>query len=366
MLLFHDRTTLAATIHRSRDLCPDSNHKTCGQGLPDNFCCPTDTVCLALAANTTAICCPKGQSCLKIQPFTCNIQAQNVTAHPDSPALTTALGADLPTCGRTIAGSATCCPFGFQCLSSAGVRACVMAEDQSVYSTLLSQTEGIVATVTGTTAATQATASTATTPTAASTTVAAATSTSTASPAISIDTKAAESSRGGLVAGSVIAFLVLMMGLGIVAWANRGRILDYFRGKSALRSWPRRRHAPPRSYNIPRTDSTKVPQSRGGKWSQHLGGYPKLDQVSFYAELDGTKAYQSTGQASGSCDALSPVELPAFPLSFSLWSQQQHNRRSIRDSNATIPLPPGASFVPLYRFPPIKRPGRPNDQDNFF
>ncbi|KAI0600540.1 hypothetical protein F4775DRAFT_69610 [Biscogniauxia sp. FL1348] len=90
--------------------CPQGDYLPCGQGLPGNFCCESKHTCIALASSTTALCCPRGSSCLVIQPITCDIQFQNVTAFPESEVFTTNLSKPLPTCGK-----GTCCPFGFRC-----------------------------------------------------------------------------------------------------------------------------------------------------------------------------------------------------------------------------------------------------------
>ncbi len=101
--------------------CPGLNFNPCGQGLPDNFCCPSTTKCLSLAANTTAVCCPVGSICHRIAPTTCQIQFMNVSAYPAGTILTVDLTSELPTCGDG------CCPFGYSCLG--GV--CVVNADQS-------------------------------------------------------------------------------------------------------------------------------------------------------------------------------------------------------------------------------------------
>ncbi|EFQ29802.1 uncharacterized protein GLRG_04946 [Colletotrichum graminicola M1.001] len=69
--------------------------------MADYFCCPSDTTCLVLAENTTALCCPKGASCDVISPIICDITAQNVIENPTSPIHTTKLKESLPSCGNT-------------------------------------------------------------------------------------------------------------------------------------------------------------------------------------------------------------------------------------------------------------------------
>lgn len=114
---------------RDDSLCLVSNYTPCGGGAPDNFCCPRDTKCMVVAANTTALCCPNG-SCGKLEPITCNVGYQNVTAYPDAPIHTVALEKELPKCGKQ------CCPFGYKCNSQTQ---CVLSDDESDYTTLVPQ-----------------------------------------------------------------------------------------------------------------------------------------------------------------------------------------------------------------------------------
>ncbi|KAH8652517.1 hypothetical protein BX600DRAFT_472744 [Xylariales sp. PMI_506] len=90
--------------------CVTDNYSPCGSDLPNDFCCPSGTVCLSAAENTTAICCPDGADCTTIQPITCDIQLQNATLYPESSVHTTLLSYSLPECGDN-----TCCPFGYRC-----------------------------------------------------------------------------------------------------------------------------------------------------------------------------------------------------------------------------------------------------------
>jgi len=114
----------ANRLFERQSTCPDSNFVTCSQaGLPADFCCPTGQTCIPLAANTTVLCCPNGQDCSTIKTIPCEIQLQNITAHPDNTLKTTVLNEALPTCGSA------CCPFGFTCNSSGD---CVMSADQTV------------------------------------------------------------------------------------------------------------------------------------------------------------------------------------------------------------------------------------------
>ncbi|KAI1490367.1 hypothetical protein F5X96DRAFT_556265 [Biscogniauxia mediterranea] len=108
--------------------CPQGDYLPCGQGLPGNFCCESGQTCLALAGSTTALCCPRGSSCSVIQPITCDIQFQNVTAFPESEIFTTNLSQPLPACGK-----GTCCPFGFRCN---GEETCIIETANTTNTTL--------------------------------------------------------------------------------------------------------------------------------------------------------------------------------------------------------------------------------------
>ncbi|KAL3417801.1 hypothetical protein PVAG01_10812 [Phlyctema vagabunda] len=110
-------------IFQRQSTCPESSFKRCPQaGLPANFCCDPDTTCIALAGNTTVLCCPAGQTCATIAPIPCDITAQNATLHPNNALKTTALSGVLAECGN----NNLCCPFGYSC----GDGACKLNPDQ--------------------------------------------------------------------------------------------------------------------------------------------------------------------------------------------------------------------------------------------
>ncbi|PBP25770.1 hypothetical protein BUE80_DR003301 [Diplocarpon rosae] len=98
----------SVTARSSNDLlerqstCPDTSQSRCAQsGLPDNFCCPSNSNCVPLAGNTTVLCCPAGTTdCSTIKPITCDISSQNVTLHPDNALKTTALDVPLTSCNN--------------------------------------------------------------------------------------------------------------------------------------------------------------------------------------------------------------------------------------------------------------------------
>ncbi|ORY71576.1 uncharacterized protein BCR38DRAFT_404646 [Pseudomassariella vexata] len=104
---------IAAPAKAAKASCAVDGYSPCSSSLPADFCCPSSTTCVSVASNTTAICCPKSQICDEIQPITCDIDKQNVTAFPESPLHTTNLEESLPTCGK-----GNCCPFGYRCNSS--------------------------------------------------------------------------------------------------------------------------------------------------------------------------------------------------------------------------------------------------------
>ncbi|KAJ5895036.1 hypothetical protein N7495_006727 [Penicillium taxi] len=106
----------------SRDSNCPSSYKSCSSKLPDTFCCPSSSTCISLDDDSSAICCPSGSTCDYISPIICDIQEQNVTAHPKSPIHTTKLGDSLTTCGDA------CCPFGYTCQ---GESTCVLNKKTS-------------------------------------------------------------------------------------------------------------------------------------------------------------------------------------------------------------------------------------------
>jgi len=96
------------------------------------FCCPNNHSCLALAGNTTLLCCPvdpdtPNGGCKRIEPIICDIASQDANKTPGSFVKTLALTGALPRCQK----SGQCCPFGFTCAFDGGKDVCVMDEDQS-------------------------------------------------------------------------------------------------------------------------------------------------------------------------------------------------------------------------------------------
>ncbi|KAI1056038.1 hypothetical protein LB507_001804 [Fusarium sp. FIESC RH6] len=115
--------------HQERDgSCPISGDHWCGNDLPGDFCCSSDSVCKVLAANTTTLCCPKNSKgeCEVILPITCQIERQNPLTNPSAEVKSLALNQELKRCG-TKNGSKRCCPFGYSCR---GDKECVLDKDQ--------------------------------------------------------------------------------------------------------------------------------------------------------------------------------------------------------------------------------------------
>ncbi|KAL1855925.1 hypothetical protein VTK73DRAFT_8420 [Phialemonium thermophilum] len=118
-------TSQAATRDTASSSCLAGFSQCQPQGqLPANFCCPSDSRCVVLAANTTALCCPSGNDCRSIEPISCYLSLQDAAAFPEALVKTIALSGSLSHCG-----DGTCCPFGYSCR---GGTACVMDADQDV------------------------------------------------------------------------------------------------------------------------------------------------------------------------------------------------------------------------------------------
>ena len=96
---------------RQTSTCADSSFSRCADTkLPSDFCCSADSTCISLDSSSSALCCPKGADCSKIQPISCELSFQDVSGRPDAAIKTTRLDEKLATCG-----SNTCCPFGYTC-----------------------------------------------------------------------------------------------------------------------------------------------------------------------------------------------------------------------------------------------------------
>ncbi|KAL8787828.1 MAG: hypothetical protein Q9213_002015 [Squamulea squamosa] len=98
-------------VSRQTSTCASSGYSPCNKpGIPSNFCCPAATTCTVFNNDKSVICCPNGRDCKTISPLTCDLNAQNATAHPSNQLHSTDLTGTLQTCG-----TGTCCPRGFTC-----------------------------------------------------------------------------------------------------------------------------------------------------------------------------------------------------------------------------------------------------------
>ncbi|RCI15599.1 hypothetical protein L249_3626 [Ophiocordyceps polyrhachis-furcata BCC 54312] len=84
-----------AQAQSSTDYCAETGFQHCA-GFGPSFCCPQDSVCVALAAKTTLLCCPVGRSCDVIRPITCDVREQDPARNPRAPLKTALLGQELP------------------------------------------------------------------------------------------------------------------------------------------------------------------------------------------------------------------------------------------------------------------------------
>ena len=340
------------------------DYNLCGQGLPVNFCCSPDTQCIALASNTTALCCPLGFDCNAITPTTCSTELMNAENHPQSPILTTALDAELPSCGK-----GTCCPFGYECVTTGGALRCVMAKNQAVYTSLVPQQTKSVTTTSRATMTTSSTSATTTADPVTSMAPSSATTTATADTITKPESAGASGRSAGLIAGSVVAVIVLLVGLTFIVW-NRRRKLRDFRSKPAKElppyqnqhkhPWPYQQPPTYPAYAFPKTDPMKGPHQIPPKFCKTLTVSPAYAPVEAFAELPTMTPQPPLPQPH---NPPSPIELPASPVSFSMWSRQQETeaRRSARKSRRTILKPPQVALVPLSRFAPTRRSGHPDD-----
>lgn len=101
-----------------------SDGNACGQELPSDWVCSSNSICLQLNNTGTqaAICCPASDKsrCSTVAPISCDISKQNATSNPRSSLFTQDLTRELVGCG-----SDSCCPLGYSCKS----QTCVMDDD---------------------------------------------------------------------------------------------------------------------------------------------------------------------------------------------------------------------------------------------
>lgn len=267
------------------DSCP-TNFDQCGNGLPSEFCCRSTDSCIALADNSSVLCCPDGGTCSSIQPITCSLAVQNATAYPTSSVHSIDLDGTLPVCGRDSSGSDTCCPFGYSCNEQS---VCVLTQAETPVST------GILATATsGSTPGPTTTGSVGTTITS-----------STPEPTYSMimPTHVPDSDRGnsssdrpktiGIATGSAIGGVAAVAGILVFAWIKRKRIKETAKQK---------------------------PQSTTQRFSDTP---PPVPLKEFYYPTPKKKRRSKISSWVPSViNRTTPAELPATPVSFSAWNNQ--------------------------------------------
>lgn len=264
--------------------CP-SNYDRCGNGLPDNFCCPSNSSCISLAAGTTVLCCPNGEDCSNVQAssFTCDISAYNATAFPTAVVHTTNLTGQLPTCGSN------CCPYGYSC---SGDTLCVRDKDDALITATStpSTTTAATASITATGVLVSGTASTV--PTKSPTVDSGASSSSTKKRTI------------GIATGSAVAGIAGITAVIMIAWARRRR----------------RRRARGSTRQLPRSMSAKSPHLDSlGALQKFPNTPPPLPRKNSVRPLKSKR--KSLLSWVPSVVNRTPAELPATPVSFSHWGQ---------------------------------------------
>lgn len=265
--------------------CP-SNYDQCGNGLPDNFCCPSNSSCISLAAGTTVLCCPDGEDCSNVQAssFTCDISAYNATAFPTAVVHTTNLTGQLPTCGSN------CCPYGYSC---SGDTLCVRDKDDSLITATSSPstTTAATASITATGVFVGGTSTTAPT---------------TNSPASDGDASSSSTKKRtiGIAAGSAVAGIAGITAFIMIAWVRRRR----------------RRRATESTRQLPRSMSEKSPQVDSlGTLQQFPNTPPPLPRKNSVRPPKSKR--KSLLSWVPSVVNRTPAELPATPVSFSHWGQ---------------------------------------------
>ncbi|KAK5079648.1 hypothetical protein LTR70_009264 [Exophiala xenobiotica] len=141
-------------LERRQDSCPSTNPVSCSavdSKLPSNFCCgPSDgeeTACLSLDESSSAICCPKGQTCNAIGTIECDVGLMDASKN-SGPFFTTRLNDKLPTCGDL------CCPFGYACANQNGQNVCILDQSRAGPATTTKVTSTTSATMTSTSTST--------------------------------------------------------------------------------------------------------------------------------------------------------------------------------------------------------------------
>lgn len=239
-------------------VCP-KDAVTCGSSLPSDFCCPKNTSCEALAGDTSALCCPAGGDCSRIQPISCNVRLQDPQSHADGPVFTSIFDIDLPKCGTN------CCPFGYTCVGSGCTRDTDQSKEPSSKppSSSASSSTATPASSTATSASSSASATTTTASTSAHTTTPAAVATTTAAPS----SDAHDDHGGGMdsttisIIGGTVGGVFLITAVLVTIFLcirRRKKRTPAGASSSSSSSSSRRGLAPSRSHEKPGTSSDSV------------------------------------------------------------------------------------------------------------
>ncbi|KAF4449805.1 hypothetical protein F53441_7000 [Fusarium austroafricanum] len=324
--------------HHKRDgSCPISGDHWCGNDLPGDFCCSSDSICKVLAANTTVLCCPKNAQgeCEVIMPITCNIEMQNSSTYPEAAVKTLVLDEDLKQCGRKN-GARRCCPFGYSCR---GDKECVLDKDQDEsYAFLLPASEHIStttsATLTTSTAASSATSDvlsveTSEAPDAVVRPPSAIPTTSTTEPYTPKDDGEGKEDDGvgptGAVIGGIVAGVCCLVGIGIFVW------MKWFRKKKPIQDTP----------NMPLTrESWGYFSTRSTPSTRHVHITRGPDDRFIVTPITAGFTPGIPPLAPIVEENQSPVELPATPVSLCMWSNLE---------SAAVEEPKLAYVVPAKR-----------------
>ncbi|KAK1984234.1 hypothetical protein LZ30DRAFT_586615 [Colletotrichum cereale] len=296
----HETRRLIPRALRPNASCPVKGYNACGSGMADYFCCPSDTTCLVLAENTTALCCPKGASCDVISPIICDITAQDVVENPTSPIHTTKLKESLPSCGSR------CCPFGYTCQ---GGSACVLDQEQKSHaSTSVSPTTSTKTTTSGTQTSTHAATPTPSESVPGAPTPSASLGQEPSAPSVTVPTEtpaaatpAANSTPGGIIAGTTVAAVASVALLTCLLWLKRRSISEKVGSVRFPRPWQQlREQGSEQDVSLPRYNSPPP------AYTIEMKAPSKQPTFRHYSP-------ESVGD-------IVPVELPATPVSFSVWN----------------------------------------------
>jgi hypothetical protein len=201
--------------------------------------------------------------------------------------------------------------------------------------------------------------------------------------------------KSGIIAGSTVGLLVLIVGVVWIMWKQRTEFFNHLRlrvrtlqtlERPSIRQNPCR----PPSYQASTRDEIKHAPTEGRAEMEVRSKTPRLTLGPFgnnppfpfftrgsvirippytpSAESDKSMMQwevtpESREKPPPSESAVSPVELPASPVSFSLWEKQ---RSSLRLPSRLVSMPPRVSIRPFTPFSLTRKPLPPERQDNFF